>query len=64
MTLAHPAAVLPLGRLGLPMTALVAGSVVPDIPLFLWWVRGYELTHSLVGILVVDVVLAVGVVLL
>ncbi|WP_246372404.1 DUF4184 family protein [Nocardioides pelophilus] len=64
MTLAHPAAILPLRRLGLPMTALAAGSMVPDIPLFLGWVRGYEVTHSVVGVLVVDVVLATGVVLL
>ncbi|MDZ5620439.1 DUF4184 family protein [Nocardioides sp. HM23] len=63
MTLAHPAAVLPLRRSGLPMIALVAGSMVPDIPLFLSWVRGYEITHSLVGVLVVDVVLASVVVL-
>jgi hypothetical protein len=64
MTLAHPAAILPLRRLGLPVTALAAGSMVPDIPLFLWWVRGYDVTHSLVGVLSVDVVLAMGVVLL
>jgi len=64
MTLAHPAAILPLRRLGLPVTALAAGSMVPDIPLFLGWVRGYEVTHSVVGILVVDVVLTAGVVLL
>lgn len=57
MTLAHPMAVLPLGRLGLPTTALVVGSMVPDIPLFLDWSDGYEATHSLLGVLVVDVVL-------
>ncbi|WP_246383246.1 DUF4184 family protein [Nocardioides stalactiti] len=64
MTLAHPAAVLPLGRTGLPMTALAVGSMVPDIPLFLGWVHGYDVTHSLLGILVVDVVLTIGVVAL
>ncbi len=58
MTLAHPAAVLPLRWLGLPMSAMVAGSMVPDIPVFLDWRRGYDLTHSLLGILVVDVGLA------
>ena len=31
-TLAHPAVVLPLRGLGLPMTALVAGSMAPDLP--------------------------------
>lgn len=64
MTLAHPAAILPLRRLGLPVTALAAGSMVPDIPLFLGWVRGYDVTHSPVSILFVDVVLAIGVLLL
>src|SRR5436190_2277820 len=58
MTLAHPAAVLPLRRVGLPMSGLVAGSVVPDVPVFLEWHRGYDLTHSLLGILVIDVALA------
>jgi len=62
MTLAHPMAVLPLGRLGLPMTALVVGSMVPDIPLFLDWPDGYEATHSMLGVLVIDVVLTVLVV--
>ncbi len=63
MTLAHPAAVLPLRRLGLPMSALVTGSMVPDIPVFLEWHRAYQLTHSLLGILVIDVGLAVCVLL-
>lgn len=55
LTLSHPAAVLPLRRLGLPMTAMVVGSMVPDIPLFLRWPSGYALTHSLRGVFVVDV---------
>lgn len=37
---------------------------MPDISLFLWWVRGSELTHGLLGILVIDVALAFGVVVL
>ena len=63
MTLAHPAAIIPLRRLGLPVSALAAGSMVPDIPLFLGWVDGYDVTHSLVGITVVDVALTVAVLL-
>ena len=43
------------------MTALIAGSMVPDIPLFMGWHAGYEVTHSLVGVLVLDVGLTVGV---
>lgn len=54
MTLSHPAAVVPLRRLGLPMTAMVIGSVVPDVPLFLGWPDGYALTHSVAGVLTVD----------
>lgn len=54
MTLSHPAAVLPFRRLGLPMTAMVIGSMIPDVPLFLGWVGGYEVTHSPAGVLTVD----------
>lgn len=64
LTLSHPAAVLPLRRLGLPMTALVLGSMTPDAPLYAGWTRAYEITHSVVGVLTVDVVattLVVGV---
>jgi hypothetical protein len=56
LTLAHPAAVLPLRRLGLPLSSLVAGSMVLDVPLYLGSRRGYEIAHSLPGILTVDVV--------
>lgn len=56
MTLAHPAAVLALGRLGLPMAALVTGSMVPDLPLFMRWPSGYQVSHSLMGALTVDLI--------
>ena len=46
------------------MTALVAGSMVPDIPLFMGWDRGYEVTHSLIGVVTVDIVLTLGALLL
>ena len=58
MTLSHPAAVLPLRRLGLPVTAMVVGSMVPDVPLFLGWHRGYLLSHSLLGVATVDAAVA------
>ncbi|UMG93240.1 DUF4184 family protein [Nocardioides sp. TF02-7] len=58
VTLAHPAAVLPLGRLGLPMAALVAGSMAPDLPVFLQSWGAYGVTHSAVGVVTVDVVVA------
>lgn len=57
-TLSHPAAVLPLRRLGLPMTALVMGSMVPDVPLFVGWQRGYDFSHSLLGVPTIDAAMA------
>ena len=60
-TLAHPAAVLPLRRMGLPMSALVAGSMLPDVPVFFGHGLPYELTHSWLGVfLVVPVLTAVA----
>jgi hypothetical protein len=64
LTLSHPAAVLPLRGLGLPVTALVVGSMVPDLPLFLRWPYGYETTHSLAGVVAVDPILAMLMLLL
>ena len=56
---AHPAVVLPLQRLGLPLSALVVGSVAPDAPVYLPVPVSYELTHSGWGI-GVDVVIGCG----
>lgn len=53
-TFAHPAAVLPLRRIGLPTTALVVGSMAPDLPLFTSWWVGYDVTHSWLGVVTVD----------
>ena len=57
VTIAHPAAVLPLRGLGLPLSAMVIGSMAPDLPVFSqsWGLYGY--THSLAGILTVDLAL-------
>lgn len=57
VTIAHPAAVLPLRGLGLPLSAMVIGSMAPDLPVFSqsWGIYGY--THSLAGILTVDLLL-------
>lgn len=66
-TLAHPAAILPLRRLGLPLTALVAGSLAPDVPLYVpGGILGgrdeaHSWTHTWFGIAVFD--LPVGVLL-
>jgi hypothetical protein len=58
---AHPAAVLPLQGLGLPLSALVVGAVAPDLPVYLPVGVSYATTHSGWGILA-DVV--IGMVLL
>ena len=59
-TVSHVAAVLPVvGRLGrLPAAALVIGSMTPDYPWFLTRGRSAGLSHSLLGVVTVD--LAVG----
>src|SRR5690242_2688651 len=57
MTLAHPMAVLPLRGRGLPTTGLVVGSMVPDVGVFLRWYDGYELSHSPLGIVTLDLAL-------
>ncbi|MFE3027321.1 DUF4184 family protein [Nocardia tengchongensis] len=48
-TLAHPAAVLPLRRV-LWFPGLVAGSIAPDLPYYLWTGVDGSLTHSLPGL--------------
>lgn len=58
---AHPAVVLPLQRLGLPLSALVMGALAPDVPVYLPVGVTYQTTHSGLG-LAVDVV--IGLVLL
>ncbi|MFT4263488.1 MAG: DUF4184 family protein [Nocardioides sp.] len=60
ITLAHPAAVLPLRRTGLPMTGLVLGSMAPDVPLFLFGAHGMSLTHSWWSVPTLDTAMAVG----
>lgn len=57
-TLAHPAAVLLLRRTPLPVAAMVAGSMSPDVPVyFKAYGRPYHLTHSALGVLTVDLAL-------
>jgi hypothetical protein len=58
----HPAAVLPLlrplRRLGVPPSALVVGSLAPDLPFYVTVTSITEQTHSLAGAVSMDV--AVG----
>jgi hypothetical protein len=53
----HPAAVVPLIRLGLVPSALVIGSMTPDLPYFLPLGIDSASTHSGAGILGVDLIL-------
>jgi hypothetical protein len=64
----HPAAVLPLiwltrGRLALAPSALVVGSMVPDLPYFAPLPLERRLTHQLTGVLTVDIALGLAVLL-
>lgn len=60
-TLAHPALVLPLRRTGLPMTALVVGAMVPDVPRIVGQAEVKAWTHSAAGVVTVDLVLGLAV---
>lgn len=48
VTFAHPLAVAPLARTGLPLGALVIGTVVPDLPLFARATPGLDIVTLLV----------------
>ncbi|MGY1680785.1 DUF4184 family protein [Geodermatophilus sp. SYSU D01176] len=52
----HPAAVLPLLRTPLPASALVAGSIAPDIPFYLPLTLSWP-THTALAVVTVDVLL-------
>jgi hypothetical protein len=59
-TLSHPAAALILARTGLPMVGVVAGSLVPDVPMFAPVPYSYAEAHSVRGVLTVDVVAGIA----
>jgi hypothetical protein len=63
-TLAHPAAVLPLRRLGLPMTAMVVGALVPDLPIYFGFQDARGTTHSALGVVTIDLALGMAALLL
>ncbi len=52
----HPAAVLPLLRTPLPASALVAGSIAPDVPFYLPGTLPWA-THTALAVVTVDVLL-------
>src|SRR4051794_933107 len=53
----HPAAILPLLGTGLPASALVIGSMAPDLPYFAPVPVSPGLTHSPVGVVGIDVLI-------
>jgi hypothetical protein len=55
LTISHPAAILPFARReGLPLSALVIGSMLPDFPYFFPFLLGGSISHSLVGSIIFD----------
>jgi hypothetical protein len=50
-TISHPAASIPLARRGLVLSALVVGSLTPDIPYYIPGFTQKEWGHSLAGII-------------
>ena len=60
-TVSHVAAVVPLARSPLVASALVIGSVSPDLPYYLPLVVGSEATHSPVGVVSIDVLISLAV---
>lgn len=54
LTFAHPVAAVPFTRLGLPLSALVVGSMSPDFVYFLRLRPGGEFGHTVPGLLLSD----------
>ena len=54
LTISHPAAAVPLARFGLPLSALVVGSMAPDFPYFLNVSTHSHYGHTLQGLFLFD----------
>lgn len=52
LTIAHPVAIMPLRRWGLPLSALVAGSISPDLEYLFYLFPSGTLSHSISGLFV------------
>lgn len=50
-TFSHPIAAIPFARFGLPLSALIIGSMTPDFPYFLHGSTSAQYGHSLIGTL-------------
>lgn len=58
-TISHAAAAVPLLRTRLVTSALVIGTMTPDVPFFLFLGHGSGLSHSWAGVVSLDLVLGV-----
>jgi hypothetical protein len=54
-TFSHPAIVVPLAKRGLPLSALVVGSMSPDLPYFVIPSGKSNFSHSLPGVFLLDI---------
>jgi len=52
LTFAHPAAVIPLRRCGLPFTALIVGSIAPDFEYLVHFAPRSEISHTIGGLFI------------
>ena len=50
LTFAHPAAVIPLRRCGLPLSALIIGSIAPDLEYLIRLTPRSEISHTVHGL--------------
>jgi hypothetical protein len=50
LTISHPAAAIPLRKMGLILSALIIGSLTPDIPYFFPIYPNSSFSHSLIGL--------------
>ena len=54
-TFSHPAAAVPLTRMGLVLSALVVGAMSPDFAYFIFLSARYQIGHTLLGIIIFDI---------
>lgn len=52
LTFAHPVAVIPLRRLGLPLSALIVGSITPDLEYLMHLSPHSVISHTITGLFI------------
>ena len=63
-TFAHPAASVPFAKYGLPLSALVVGSMAPDFPYFIHFSTSHQYGHTLPGLFLFCLPVGLGILLL